>query len=113
MLTVPADRVTATLAMPCGPRLTSAGGFGAYVVATLRLARPGARCGSARRRVARLAIRVGHRRITELYRLHRPTAAAGAHEAGSRRRPRRAGGLTPAYRHGSTYGSRSTTRSRS
>ena len=70
MLTVPADRVTATLAMPCGPRLTSAGGFGAYVVATLRLEpRPGARCGSARRRVARLAIRVGHRRITELYRL--------------------------------------------
>ena len=70
MLTVPADRVTATLAMPCGPRLTSAGGFGAYVVATLRLEpRPGARCGSARRRVARLAIRIGHRRITELYRL--------------------------------------------
>ncbi len=70
MLTVPADRVAATRSLPCGPRLASAGGFGAFVVARLRLEPgPGTRCGSARRRVARLAIRVGHGRITELYRL--------------------------------------------
>jgi hypothetical protein len=70
MLTVPADRVAATRTLPCGPRLAGAGGFGAFVVARLRLRhRPGARCGSAGGHVARLAIRVGHGRITELYRL--------------------------------------------
>jgi hypothetical protein len=69
LLSVPDDRLAATRSLTCGLWLERAGGAGVFVVVRLLLVqRPHARCAAAGH-TARAAIRVGHGRIVEFYRL--------------------------------------------
>jgi hypothetical protein len=72
------ERVAINEALPCGARMASAGGAGAYTIVGYVLERrPGGDCGSGVGARARGAIRVAGGRITEWYRLPDAPPAAG------------------------------------
>ena len=72
------ERVAINEALPCGARIASAGGAGAYtIVVYVLVRRPGGDCGSGVGARARGAIRVAGGRITEWYRLSDEPPSAG------------------------------------